>query len=352
MARRFAVPLLVWAGWTGIALLFTLYVMLPSPAAGDPAEWGRAAGWQLVTWWSWAACTPLVVLLARRLVSLAPPYALIASHVAAGLVVSLLCTALQGALQWLAFSGVRMRYDIAGPSSLPMADQWSFNLVVYAMVVGVFYVWRAGRLESQLARARLDALSARLRPHCLFNTLNTISTLVLEDPGSANRMIGRLSELLRQAFDRGDGSDVALDEELVLLGHYLAIQEQRFGDRVRVTLDLDPGLGRAMVPPLLLQPLVENAITHGLAGRPGDGAVAVQVLGRRSHDRLRLVVRDDGPGFGAEAARAGGVGLAATRARLSARHGAGFTLVATNAPEGGAVVTIEIPFVADARADR
>lgn len=349
--RPLPVALLVWCAWTGVALLFTLYVMLPSPAARDPGEWGRATAWQLVSWWSWAVSTPLVVAVSRRFVAMRRPRTLVVAHLSAGVVVSGFCTCLQEALRWFTFRGVRLRYDIAGASSLAIADAWSFNLVVYAMVVGAFYVLRTGRLEAQLARARLDALSARLRPHFLFNALNTISTLVVEDPKAANHMIAHLSELLRQAFDRGDHTEVTLEEELRLLEHYIAIQEQRFGDRLQVTFQLEPGVERGQVPALLLQPLVENAVSHGLAGREGGGSVRLHVEGHRQSDRLRLIVRDDGPGFRAHEERKVGVGLAATRARLAERYGGAQTLELANAPGGGAIVTIEIPFIVDAGID-
>jgi two-component sensor histidine kinase len=350
--RPLGASLIVWAGWTGVALLFTLYVMLPSPAAGSLGEWGSATAWQLTGWWSWAACTPLVVGATRRLVAVRPLPRFLALHLLTGVIVSAFCTVLQGALRWLAFSGVRIRYDIVGASSLPLVDSWSFNLVVYAMAVGVFYVLRAGRLETQLTRARLDALSARLRPHFLFNTLNTISALVSEDPKAANRMIGRLSELLRQAFDRGGESEITLEEELHLLGHYLAIQEQRFGNLLRVNIEVDPGAEQALVPTLLLQPLVENAVSHGMSGRDAEAGVTVRVGAARRGDRLRIVVRDDGPGFPAGGDPAGGVGLAATRERVKERYGTAQSFELSNATDGGAVVTIEIPFLGDARADR
>jgi hypothetical protein len=343
--------LLVWVAWTGLALVFTLYVMLPSPAAGDPGEWARATAWQVVNWWSWAVTTPLVVAIARRALHRRPWYSLLIVHLAASVLVSGFCTALQGAGRWLAFSGVRVRYDITGASSVAMADAWSFNVVVYAMVVGVFYVLRSARLEGQLARSRLDALSARLRPHFLFNTLNAISTLVVEDPKAANQMIGRLSELLRQAFDRGDETEVTLEEELRLLEHYIAIQELRFGERLRVSLQVEPGVKRGRVPALLLQPLVENAVSHGLGGRGGAESVAVLIKAGRLGNRLRLAVQDQGPGFSTRAEREDGVGLASTRARLLARYGTTQSLELANVPGGGALVTIEIPFTADAGPD-
>jgi len=157
---------------------------------------------------------------------------------------------------------------------------WTFNLLVYAMVAGLYHAWRAARLETQLVQARLDALVGQLQPHFLFNTLHTISAFVLEDPKQANRMITRLSELLRQSFNRERGPLVTLEEELELLDHYVAIQEARFGDRLRVTFRVDPRVAAAVIPTLLLQPLVENAIRHGVVT---DGGVA-DILSSRFAD--------------------------------------------------------------------
>jgi LytS/YehU family sensor histidine kinase len=169
--------------------------------------------------------------------------------------------------------------------------------------------------------------------------------LVPEDPKAANRMIGRLSELLRQAFDPGGQTEVTLEEELRLLGHYVSIQEQRFGDRLRVHVDVGNTAKQGLVPTLLLQPLVENAVSHGMSGRESDVRVTVHVEAARRADRLRMVVRDDGPGFSGRDGHSTGVGLAATRERVAERYGAAQSFELSNAPGGGAVVTIEIPFV-------
>ena len=353
MSSRLRIALLAWAGWTGIALLFVLYVMLPSPASRDLSEWGRATAWQLVSWWSWVPWTLAVAELMKRAVAITSPPRLALVHLGAGVGIAGACAALQWGLRWLSFSGVRAGYEVAGASSLALADQWSLNVVVYGMLVGVFYALRAGRLESQLAQARVDVLTARMRPHFLFNTLNTISTLVAENPKAANDMIGRLSTLLRQAFATPDSRAVTLEEELELLQHYVAIQEARFGDRARVVFQVEAGTLLATAPPLLLQPLVENAIAHGLAGRPTDsGAITIEVHATRVGHRLRLVVQDDGPGFRAGSALGGGIGLAGTRARLTDLYGAAYLLDLRNAATGGAVVTIEIPFRTDAVTDR
>src|SRR5438132_566263 len=176
----------------------------------------------------------------------------------------------------------------------------------------------AERLEMKLVQARLDALVGQLQPHFLFNTLHTISAFVLEDPKQANRMITRLSELLRQSFNSESGPLVTLEEELELLDHYVAIQEARFGDRLRVTFRVDPRAAAALVPTLLLQPLVENAIRHGVD--PSGGVAEVEIAATRVGDNVHLEVRDNGPGIGAPHGRSG-LGLTNTRARLLELYG-------------------------------
>jgi LytS/YehU family sensor histidine kinase len=236
---------------------------------------------------------------------------------------------------------------------------WTFNVLVYAMVAGLYHAWRATRLETQLVQARLDALVGQLQPHFLFNTLHTISAFVLEDPKQANRMITRLSELLRHSFNKERGPLVTLEEELELLDHYVAIQEARFGDRLRVSFRVDPRAGAAVVPTLLLQPLVENAIRYGVA--PNGGVAEVEIAASVNGDRLHLEVRDNGPGVNGDNGRhsdgngaGSGLGLANTRARLLELYGQSHRFDLTNAPgpARGALATIEIPFADHARRHR
>jgi signal transduction histidine kinase len=197
----------------------------------------------------------------------------------------------------------------------------------------------AARLHAQLADARLNALRTQLNPHFLFNTLNAISTLVEEDPGGVRRMIARLGDLLRHTLE-GDEQEIPLARELELLRRYLDIMEVRFQGNLEVSIDTEASLDDALVPNLVLQPLVENAFRHGLAPVQTVGRVAVRVV--RDDGDLVLTVRDNGRGPAKEVRE--GVGLANTRARLTQLYGARQRLALTAAEGGGALVEIRFPY--------
>jgi signal transduction histidine kinase len=200
---------------------------------------------------------------------------------------------------------------------------------------------RAARLQAQLAEAQLHALGAQLQPHFLFNTLHVISALVRHDPRRAEQLIARMSELLREMLDNSDRVECTLQDELAFLEKYVDIQEARFGPRLRVTFEAAPETLGARVPRLVLQPLVENAIRHGIARRSVPGSVVISASSAAGV--LTLVVRDDGVGLPAGGVAREGVGLATTRARLAQLYGDAHLLTIAPAPDGGTVCTIRIP---------
>jgi LytS/YehU family sensor histidine kinase len=201
---------------------------------------------------------------------------------------------------------------------------------------------RTSQLETLLAQTRLQMLSMQLQPHFLFNTLNTIAELVHQRPEAAERMISGLSHLLRATLHASLLDRVPLGRELDLLDHYIDIQRARFGDRLVVTTFAAEAVRSALVPSLLLQPLVENAIKHGIGARAGIGHIEITIC--RSGDRLRMEIRDDGQGIGSGAVR-DGVGLGNCRARLEALYGAGaYELQISNREGAGALVRIEMPW--------
>jgi len=201
------------------------------------------------------------------------------------------------------------------------------------------------QLEARLARAQLQSLRLQLHPHFLFNTLNTINALIGTDRHAAERVISGLSELLRMSLSSASEQEVTLAKELELLAHYIEIQQIRFQDRLTVNFRIDPDARYALVPNLMLQPLVENAIRHGIAPRAAAGHVVVTAA--RRGDRLELSVVDDGVGEKASRDHRDGVGLGNTRARLLSLYGSEHRFEAGGASAGGFAVHIEIPYRTD-----
>lgn len=199
---------------------------------------------------------------------------------------------------------------------------------------------KAAELSASLAQARLQTLHMQLQPHFLFNALNAVSALIHKDPDAADDMVAELSELLRMSLDSSEQFETPLHRELEVLECYLRIERRRFGDRLDARVTAEPGVQRAYVPNLLLQPLAENAMRHGTGAQ--TGGVRVEISARRTGDILELQVTDNGPGLKPEATQ--GIGLGNTRARLMELYGKAGVLRVENAAAGGCVATVQIPF--------
>lgn len=210
---------------------------------------------------------------------------------------------------------------------------------------------RAALAEARAQAARLEALRLQLDPHFLFNALNAVSTLVAEDrPGEANRMLARLADFLRTTLERRSAAEVPLSDEIDFACQYLEIEEARFGERLRVDIAVDPGAEAALVPTLILQPLVENAVRHAIGAQSAGGGIAIVVA--REDGWITLGVHDDGPRAGAEAStrserRRGvglGLGIANARQRLEELYGAKAELTLDASAQGGLAVSIRLPY--------
>src|SRR5438034_2655694 len=199
-------------------------------------------------------------------------------------------------------------------------------------------------LNTQLAQAQLRALKMQLHPHFLFNTLHSISSLVLEDPSKANSMIARLGDFLRLTLENSEQQLVTLKEEIEFLRTYLEIEQVRFGDRLTVAFEIEPTTLSAAVPHLILQPVVENAIQHAIAPRATPGRIHIEA--KRLNGSLRLEVKDNGPGIvsNGDLIEKQGVGLSNVRARLNQIYGSDFRFELMNSKDGGLTVVMEIPF--------
>jgi signal transduction histidine kinase len=245
-------------------------------------------------------------------------------------------------------------YDY-GRMPLRFAMEFPMDLLVFTLIMGLAYLFdryresrdrelRLAQLETELTRVRLEALEGQLRPHFLFNVLNTISSVMYEDVAAADTMLARLADLLRRTLRRPAGGETTLAEELETLELYLDIMRARFGDRVSVEVSADAAVRRAAVPVLVLQPLVENALRHG---DPGPGMPArIAVRARRDDGRLVLEIEDNGPGLAGtpEQAIGAGVGLANTTRRLEQLYGAAQHLGLEPGRDGGLRVTVALPY--------
>lgn len=211
---------------------------------------------------------------------------------------------------------------------------------------------QASELQTRLVQARLSALKGQLQPHFLFNTLNAIMVLVRQGKGpQAEEMLARLSDLLRSVLEDVEAQEVPLRRELESLQLYLAIEQVRFQDRMRVEISVDPAALDAAVPHLGLQPIVENAVRHGIGRRSAAGKIRISAA--KVDESLRIQIRDDGPGLppeGASTAGMRGIGLANTRARLQQLYGDAAKLTVENDPQGGAVATLTVPWRVEAGA--
>jgi two-component system, LytTR family, sensor kinase len=228
----------------------------------------------------------------------------------------------------------------------------ALKALIYSLLLGVGYALvyarqlherelREAQLETELLSAHLNVLKMQLQPHFLFNTLNSISSLMYADVGAADRMVARLADFLRQTLRTIDTQEVTLQEEMNFLTLYLDIERTRLRDRLEICLDVDEGARVALVPHLILQPLVENAIRHAIAPRVEGGRVTI--LAKRCGDRLQLVIRDDGPGLQSDPETTG-LGLQNTRQRLQHLYPGTHRFLIRNGPDGGAEVEVEIPY--------
>jgi LytS/YehU family sensor histidine kinase len=234
-------------------------------------------------------------------------------------------------------------------------SQLHIELLIYAATLGLGYAvsyyarfrereFRASQLEAQLAQAQLQALKMQLHPHFLFNTLNGIASLVRDNKNrAAVDMLAGLSDLLRYTLENAGKQEVPLKEELEFLELYLGIQQMRFPDRLRVEMRVAPETLDALVPNLILQPIVENAIRHGISQRPTPGVVGIEAS--RDGERLRVNVYDDGPGLRPNGGTGGGVGLSNTRERLAQLYGERQRFTLSEREGGGVEAALVLPFV-------
>jgi signal transduction histidine kinase len=346
--------LLIGVGWALFAVFFASELVVSRAFIGRPPNAGRALLIWLICAALWFGATPLILWLVRRF-PLARQRWLSSAlvHLTAAALLSLLLLA----LYVLAVSalGLAPRQPFFPSFRAQVVASFHSEVLTYWMVVGLAHgidyyrkyrerELRASQLETRLAQAQLDALRMQLHPHFLFNTLNSISVLMSEDVTAARRMLTRLSDLLRVSLDNSATHEVSLREELEFLNNYLEIEQTRFQDRLTVRMNVEPAALSASVPYLILQPLVENAIRHGIAPRAQAGVIEISAV--RANGMVRLQVTDNGTGMppSASGGMNKGIGLSNTQSRLEQLYGSDHSFEMKAAVGGGVEVTIQIPF--------
>ena len=357
LERRWVRAVLILAAWTVLASFLTSQIYLAYSRREIPIRWERIFAVELSYAYIWAALTPFILWLARR-------FPIERSHWIRSLLIHLGVSLFIG-------SSTRVLHDLM--LFWVVADsEWQFSLskllmnvyfmtdygaMIYWLILLISYSFnyqrryregevRTTRLEAQLAQAQLQALKMQLHPHFLFNTLHSVSALIHKNADAADKMIARLGDFLRLTLENSGAQEVTLQEELEFLKCYLDIERIRFQDRLSVNLDIEPQTLDARLPNLILQPIVENAIRHGISSLTSAGRIGIEA--RRLNGTLQVQVTDNGPGLATESNSGSivkaGVGLANTEARLKQLYGDSHRLDLSNAATGGVTVILEIPF--------
>ena len=350
-ARRWQPWLLGFAIWTVLGLLSAAQTSIYFMRDGRPVPWTPVLIDRLTDWYTCAIFTPLFFWIVRAI-----PWERARWWRAVGVqtLIALACVP----PKYMMYAGI-VGWLIPDYRSAVVGSLIVSNAVTEFMAFGAMFAIihavefnrramedtaRAARLETRLAEARLETLTAQLQPHFLFNTLHAISTLMHRDVDAADTMLARLGDLLRRTLDDRGRPEVPLAEELRLLDAYLDIARVRFEDRLTVDVSVASETTDALVPRFVLQPLVENALQHGIGSRHGRGRVTIQA--KRDGERLSLSVSDDGEvgalqgnGFPRE-----GIGLTNTRQRLRERYGTNHSLRLSKGEHGGLLVAVSIPF--------
>ena len=342
-------PLAVFLIWTAYGvLLYTQMRLVAGPAARPPWQpYGPIAVW-IGSAWAWAAVTPLVIAMVRRFKPRIERPVTLLPHLGAFAVIHAIMTMVDGATfylvakQWPAWPLAGYQNGLVQSALLYTAIALAVLALDHARLARTRAA-HAAQLEADLSRARLETLRRQIQPHFLFNTLNTISELIDTDPARAGEMVARLGTLLRRSLDDQEQPFIPLRAELEFVTLYTDIERVRFESWLDVTLDIEPAALDAWVPPMILQPLVENAIKHGIAPAAGKGTITISA--GRQNDRLSLEVIDDGVGLGPRNGNGHGIGLRTMRERLNHMFsGAAELSILQHAPRGTRV-RVDVPFI-------
>jgi two-component system LytT family sensor kinase len=342
MKVRKLLPVLAWLL---VGLVFASQLHLFSIRVGGDMGWRDALIWEIPRWTLWALLAPVVTRIARR-------YPWRREQAVRHLAIHTICGAALSFVHLILFVLIyhALRLSIGEQGDILNAFQFAFPLDFH---VGIAVYWlivllrqnsdseqRVARLQAELTQAQLQALKMQLHPHFLFNTLNSISSYLRTDVEVADEMIGQLGDFLRMTLRNPGTEEIVLEKELEFLKRYLGIEQLRFQDRLDAQFEIDPETLSALVPNFILQPVVENAVRHGISTRSGKGTI--RIAAKRQNGQLQILIYDNGPGLPAQITE--GIGIAATRDRLRRMYGMDGHLDLANQPEGGALVTLGIPF--------
>jgi two-component system LytT family sensor kinase len=362
--RRWVRLAAIWGIWTFIGAVFTLQSYFTSYRSERPMILTDSLYLQMVWSYLWALATPLVLWAAARLPIERNNWIRSALlHVPISIVLSVFLTALGHIANWLYWGYPAGKHFSFEYMSRFVVANFSEGIGIYMLIAltsyafGYYHRYREGQvktlqLEAQLSQAQLQALKMQLHPHFLFNTLHSISALLNKDGESARKMITRLGDFLRLTLENSGSQEVTLQQEMEFLTCYLEIERIRFQNRLVTRIDLGEQTLDAKVPNLILQPIVENAIRHGIAPRSTPGLI--EIAAKQLGGMLRIQIRDNGPGLPEHRTSQNqfkkGLGLANTETRLKRLYGADHIFDLTNDPAGGLIVTLEIPFHTDGAA--
>lgn len=357
LQRRWFRAVLIVGAWTVFASFLTSQMYLAYSRREMPIRWQRIFIVELIYAYIWAALTPLILRLAARFpIERAKWLRSLLLHAGASLLIGVTTRGLHDLMLFyvLADSGGKFSFTRLAMNIYFMTD---YGAMIYWLILLISHAFdyqrryregevRATRLQAQLAQAQLQALKMQLHPHFLFNTLHSISALVHKNADAADKMIARLGDFLRLTLENSGAQEVSLQQELEFLKCYLEIERIRFKDRLTVQMDIEPQTLDARLPNLILQPIVENAIRHGISPRTIPGRI--EIGAKRLNGSLQVQITDNGPGILSDSNSGTivkeGVGLANTQARLKQLYGNDHRLDLANAATGGLTVTLEIPF--------
>jgi len=338
--------------WTVLAFLSAAGAHVYTASMGSPESWAQLLAWNVTISFVWSLLTPPVYALARRFTFERSNWTrMLPLHLAISVTLTFLSACLivwlEPFITWTPQAHLPYLSHVLARAFMDLQRYWYIVLITQAISYYAKYRERelqSSQLEAQLALAQLDVLKSQLEPHFLFNTLNSIAALARNDGLAAENMTLQLADLLRSSLDAMGVHEVPLSRELTLLQKYIDIQQMRFQERLSVEMDIASNTLSALVPNMILQPLVENAIRHGIGPRRAPGHV--RISSRVVFDELWMEIADDGIGLARfdGSVPPEGVGLRNTRARLQQLYNHEHRLIMEDAPEGGCVIKIHIPF--------